>query len=42
VDGCLHRGPVGEPEEGVCLWGIVRDSGRRASEKEHPFLRELC
>jgi len=23
VDGCLHRGPVGEPGEGVHLWGTV-------------------
>jgi hypothetical protein len=41
VDGCLGRGPVGEPGEGVLLQGTVRGSGRRAPEMEHLCLREL-
>ena len=38
----LHRGPVGEPGEGVHLKGTVRDSGRRAPDVEHLCLRERC
>jgi hypothetical protein len=38
----LRRSPVGEPGEGVCLQGTVRDSGRRALEMEHLSLRVLC
>jgi len=40
MDRCLHRGPAGEPGEGVCLQGTVRDSGRRAPEMEHFSLWE--
>jgi hypothetical protein len=42
VDGCLYRGPIEEPGEGVHLQGTVRDSGSRAPEMEHLSLRELC
>jgi hypothetical protein len=38
----LHRGPVGEPEEGVRLQETVRGSGRWAPEMEHLSLQELC
>ena len=34
MDGCLRRVPVGEPRDGVCLQGTVRESGRRATELE--------
>ena len=40
MDKCLHRGPTGEPGEGVQIQGTVRDSGRRALEMEHLSLRE--
>jgi hypothetical protein len=39
VDQCLHRGPIGEPGEGVHLQGTVRYSGRRPSEMEHLSLQ---
>ena len=42
MDGCLCRGPVGEPGEGVRLQRTVRDSGRRAPEMELLSLQELC
>ena len=35
MDGCLCRGSIGEPGEGIHLQGTVRDSGRRALEMEH-------
>jgi hypothetical protein len=38
----LHRGPTGEPGEGVQIQGTVTDSGRRALEMEHLSLREIC
>jgi len=37
----LHRGPAGEPKEGVHLKGNVRDSRRRALEMKHHSLQEL-
>jgi hypothetical protein len=42
MDGCLRRGPVGEPGKGVRLQGTMRDSGRRSLEMEHLCLQELC
>ena len=42
MDGCLHRGSIGEPGEGIHLQGTVRDSGRRALEMEHLSLWKLC
>jgi len=41
VDRYLHRGPTGEPGEGVHLQGTERDSGRRAPEMEHLSVWEL-
>ena len=38
----VSRCSTGEPGEGVCLQGTVRDSGKRAPEMEHLSLWELC
>jgi len=42
VDRCLHRGPIGEPGEGVHSQGTVRHSGRRAPKMEYLSVQELC